>query len=148
MVLGSAGHVERPLHIISAPLLNCLVGGRCGFFRSPYPFPQGKRPREKSQRTLAVNRQSGWLQTFCSFPPPRNMQRSSDLASDHARSRLNDGERLVTKRQISHEKSLSRQFYSAQDLIERRLRAISQPEWLGEQLGGLRKSGVWRGFAI
>src|SRR4030095_3976508 len=51
--------------------------------------------KQKSQRTLATNRRSGWLQTLPYIAPSEERLASSGLASRHIRSLLNGGGDLL-----------------------------------------------------
>ena len=64
---------------------------------------------QKSQHTLAtkIAGAAGSKLSF-SYPPPKNVLRSSGLASHHTGSLVNRGGRLVTSAQISHREGLSR----------------------------------------
>src|SRR6266436_2538956 len=64
--------------------------------------------KQKSQHTLAMGHQSGWLKLFCSYSPLRNGSRSSCLASHRIGTLLKDGGRLVRTAQLSQGKGLSR----------------------------------------
>src|SRR5262244_3982572 len=66
-----------------------------------------KRPADPGKKIA----KAAGLKFFSAFPPPLERFAFLDLASDHARSRLDDGGRLLTRRQISHATSLFRHSY-------------------------------------
>jgi hypothetical protein len=59
------------------------------------------------------------LKLSFSYPPPKNVLRSSGLASHYSGSPVNDWGRLLTNAQISLGERLSRSSISPQDLVKR-----------------------------
>src|SRR6266481_7856167 len=71
--------------------------------------------KQKSQHTLAMGHQSGWLELFCSYSPLRNGSRSSCLASHRIGSLLKDGGGLLGRHNYHMGKGCQGKFNSDQD---------------------------------